>query len=201
MNEQVKGRLSVLFPKANLSKTRMEQYTNKIATKLTEESTEEEIDDIIKDYNEIVNFEQVAKDDDRIRTLESKPKPQESEKMKEEPIKNDNEILLDAISKLTEKVTVFETQKQAETIATKFANDERLRGIPKLMIERNTPTTMEDIDAYADILANDWKEIQTQAKLSQFGVDSTPQGKTNSSTSAKEATDEEVDSIFNNMTI
>ena len=59
MVEKIKGRLKELFPKANLSNKRIDEYSAKLQAKFNEESTDEDIDNVLKDYNEIINFEEV----------------------------------------------------------------------------------------------------------------------------------------------
>lgn len=81
--EIIKARLKVLFPKANLSQKRLDVYTAKLAPKPTDDADEATIDALINDYNDVIDFEAVAKEDDRIRTLESdRKKAEDAEKNK-----------------------------------------------------------------------------------------------------------------------
>lgn len=72
MPERIKGRLKVLYPKANLSKKRLGEISARLATRLKDESTDEEVDTVIEDANAIYPFEEIAKDDDRRATFEHK---------------------------------------------------------------------------------------------------------------------------------
>ena len=69
--EKIKARLRVLFPKANLSTKRLDVYAAKLAPKPADDADDEAIDAIINDYNEVIDFEAVAKEDDKTRTLEA----------------------------------------------------------------------------------------------------------------------------------
>lgn len=69
--EKIKARLRVLFPKANLSTKRLDVYAAKLAPKPADDADDEAIDAIINGYNEVIDFEAVAKEDDKTRTLEA----------------------------------------------------------------------------------------------------------------------------------
>lgn len=69
--EKIKARLKALFPKANLSTKRLDVYAAKLAPKPADDADDEAIDVIINDYNEVIDFEAVAKEDDKTRTLEA----------------------------------------------------------------------------------------------------------------------------------
>jgi len=71
MKLKIKSRLKELFPGVNLSKDRIDAIADKL--KITEES---EIDQALQDANELMDFAAIAKQDDRIRTLEANAKKQ-----------------------------------------------------------------------------------------------------------------------------
>lgn len=205
MNDlQVRSRLKELFPKAqNLSKERLDVYTSKLIAKLTEESTAEDLDNLITDLNDVVNFEQVAKQDDQLRTLLNKPKTSEMPKTEEQPKaeepKND---LYELIKGLKEEVSSLRTEKTQETIESRFRGHEALKGVPKEMLDLvKTPQTLDEVDTFANQIAEIYKDKQIKDRLNAFGVDSTPQGQAGKSVEPKQASDKEVDDIFNNMKI
>lgn len=74
---KVIARLKVLFPKANLSQKRLDALADKLAAKPEDGAEDPAIDVIINSFNDIMSIEEIAKEDDRIRTLEaqSKSKP------------------------------------------------------------------------------------------------------------------------------
>ncbi len=87
--EKIKARLKALYPKANLSTKRLDAYAAKLAPKPADDADDDAIDAIINDYNEVVDFETVAREDDRIRTLEAKAKA-DAEKAKGKGGKGDD---------------------------------------------------------------------------------------------------------------
>lgn len=73
--EKIKARLKVLFPKANLSQKRIDEISAKLAPKPADDADDAAVDVFINDANELMGFEAMAKEDDRIRTLEANQKP------------------------------------------------------------------------------------------------------------------------------
>ena len=173
--QEIKGRLRELFPKANLSTTRISQYAEKLKAKLSEESTKEDVDNLIKDLNDLVDFAQVAKDDDRLRTYQKpQPKVEEAPKPSEEPKSDDVPEWAKAL--LTEVKTLRE-EKVQDTIQSKFRNHEALKGIPTEILDLvKTPTTLDEVDQFATTIADVYKEKQIKEKLDSFGRDIPPQG-------------------------
>ena len=200
--QEIQGRLRVLFPKANLSKERISQYAEKLIKKLTEESTQEDLDGLLTDLNDMVNFEQVAKQDDQLRTLlNTKPKT-ETELPKTivvEDSKNETDKLLEAIANLTSKVQGLETQKIEETIQSKFRNHEALKGVPAEFLDLvKSPQTLDEVDVFANSLADAFKDKQIKSKLDAFGSDIPKQGE-HSNSAVKEASDDEVKDLMKDL--
>jgi len=73
--EQIKARLKVKYPKANLSQKRLDELSAKLAPKPIDGATEEEIDAVLEIANDFNPFEEIARTDDRMRTLEANQKP------------------------------------------------------------------------------------------------------------------------------
>ena len=196
--QEIKGRLRELFPKANLSTIRISQYAEKLKAKLSEESTKEDVDNLIKDLNDLVDFEQVAKDDDRLRTYQKpQTKVEEAPKPSEEP-KNDD-VPEWAKALLTEVKTLRE-EKVQDTIQSKFRNHEALKGIPTEILDLvKTPTTLDEVDQFATTIADVYKEKQIKEKLDSFGRDIPPQGEHTKKVEVKQASDKEVDDVFKNL--
>lgn len=196
--QEIKGRLRELFPKANLSTTRISQYAEKLKAKLSEESTKEDVDNLIKDLNDLVDFEQVAKDDDRLRTYQKpQPKVEEAPKQSEEPKSDDVPEWAKAL--LTEVKTLRE-EKVQDTIQSKFRNHEALKGIPTEILDLvKTPTTLDEVDKFATTIADVYKEKQIKEKLDSFGHDIPPQGEHTKKVEVKQASDKEVDDVFKNL--
>lgn len=69
--ETIKARLRTLYPKANLSTDRLNALADKLSNFLAEDADETAIDTKINEMNSFTSFEDIAKEDDRIRTLEA----------------------------------------------------------------------------------------------------------------------------------
>lgn len=192
MNEQLlRSRFRELFPKAqNLKKERLDVFVSKLSTKLSEESTQEDVDALWKDYNEVVNFEQLAKDDDRLRTL-NVPKPSEEPKPTETPTDNENPML-EMLKQLTDKIDKLESDKFQESVSSKFKSDKRLEGIPSLIVDKFVPNSFEDIDSTIESLVDTFKDEQIKAKLNSFGRDIPPQGEHSKNVEVKPKTLEDL---------
>ena len=151
--EKIKARLKALFPKANLSTKRLDAYAAKLAPKPADDADDEAIDAIITDYNEVIDFEAVAKEDDKTRTLEAAKAKADAEKAakgkggKGEGEEEEEELELGddapswakALIKQNQKLSSdLESIKAGKTIESKrataselFGKSEVLKGIPE----------------------------------------------------------------------
>lgn len=190
MKEQLlRSRFRELFPKAqNLKKERLDLYVSKLSPKLSEESTQEDVDNLIKDLNDLVDFAQVAKDDDRLRTYQ---KPKEEPKQETTPTDNDNPML-EMLKQLTDKIDKLELDKFQESVSSKFKSDKRLEGIPSLIVDKFVPNSFEDIDSTIESLVDTFKDEQIKAKLNSFGRDIPPQGEHSKNVEVKPKTLEDL---------
>jgi len=171
--QEIQGRLRLLYPKANLSSTRISQYAERLKAKLSEESTQEDVDNLIKDLNDLVDFSQVAKDDDRLRTYQ---KPKEEMKQEEPTPTNTDNPMLEMLKQLTDKIDKLESDKFQESVSGKFKSDKRLEGIPSLVVDKFVPKSFEDIESTIESLVDTFKDEQIKSKLNSFGRDIPPQG-------------------------
>lgn len=76
--EVIKARLKELFPKANLSTKRLDELSARLANKPADDAEQTAIDEVINSANDFISFEEIAREDDRMRTLEQKSKPIET---------------------------------------------------------------------------------------------------------------------------
>src|SRR5690606_33501808 len=93
MNKKAKiaGRLKALFPKANLSTKRIDAITAKLESKVSDDADDAAIDEIVNQANDFMDFEALAKEDDRVRTLEANQKKSDEGKGTDpDPDKNQN---------------------------------------------------------------------------------------------------------------
>lgn len=193
MNEQLlRSRFRELFPKAqNLKKERLDVFVSKLSTKLSEESTQEDVDALWKDYNDVVNFEQLSKDDHRLTSLslkEKEPKEEIVTKIEGKEIvkeTNENESIAQLLKQMSDKIDKLESDKFQESVSSKFKSDKRLEGIPSLIVDKFVPNSFEDIDSTIESLVDTFKDEQIKAKLNSFGRDIPPQGEHSKSVEVK----------------
>lgn len=79
MKDRLKGRLMALFPKANLSKERLDKILDRLVKKVDENADDAALDAVINEANDLMDFEALAREDDRIRTLEAEAKKKAGE--------------------------------------------------------------------------------------------------------------------------
>lgn len=168
MKEKVKNRLRELFPKANLSKQRLDTIVAGLSKKVTEETTPEELDGVINDYNEVFNFEEIARQDDRIRTLSAKQEPEP------EPATDDTPEWAKA---LIAKVESFEKANTQKTLKERFLSDKRVKDIPDFIRNGYIPSSEEEFEDKASELSTAYKEFAEKNKLQNYSGDNPPKGK------------------------
>lgn len=163
--EIIKARLKVLFPKANLSIKRLDALAAKLAPMPTDDADDAAVDAILNQANDFNSFEEIAREDDRIRTLEAKanpspiPTPSPAPNLAPTPTPDDTpawaKALIDSNQKMTADLeaiksgNVLETKKQ--TASQLFEKSEVLKGLkPELKdrwinrIDVNSETSFED---------------------------------------------------------
>lgn len=100
---KVIARLKALFPKANLSQQRLDAIADKLAKKPADDADDTAIDAVINDFNDVLSIEDIAKGDDRTRTLEADKKKAEELAAKKKPNPSNEEEEVE-----TEGMTAFE---------------------------------------------------------------------------------------------
>ena len=171
--EQIKARLRILFPKANLSQKRIDAIAAKLCLKPADDADDIAIDEVLNGANDFMSFEDIAKDDDRVRTLEANQKapqtPAEIEvaRVEAERLKNLNnppapddapawaKALIDSNKKLADDLEIIKSGKMIEskraTASELFAKSEVLKNMPDSVrknwenrIDVNSETSFED---------------------------------------------------------
>ena len=188
IKENVQSRLREMG--ANLSKERLAEWTDRLSSKLNDDATDEEVQTYLDGFEDVIKEQ--AKQDDRLRSLEAelkrKPEPNKPTEPKPEPVQDPNAELLRT---LLEKVTNLETQKQAESLKSKFFNDERLKGIDKKFLERYVPRDVDSFDQEIKEATTLWNEL----KIAKYGNDTPPIGVGG----VKQKTDKEIQETINRI--
>lgn len=207
MNKRAKiaGRLKALFPKANLSTKRIDVITAKLESKVSDDADDTAIDEVVNQANDFMDFEAIAKEDDRIRTLEANQKkgdeggdPSKDDKTPEQP-KDDTpewaKALLNKVEAL-EKGKV--TESKANTVADLFSKSEILKGLP----ENQKQSWLKRVNLEAEDLSAEVSALETEyTELKQSIVDSSEYaGSPFMKTEGKDAvSDADLDTVMNQL--
>lgn len=168
--DKIKERLKALFPKANLSKQRLDAIAAKLAPKPEDDATDDQVDEIINDYNDVIDFEQIARDDDRIRTLEAarKQKPATKSEVEEDPKDDDTPAWVKA---LQQEIASLKAERTQETIAQRFNSDPRVKDIPEFIRKGYIPQNEDDFEAKVIELSNEYKGFAEKNKIQAYPND------------------------------
>ena len=203
--QKIAGRLKALFPKANLSTKRIDVITAKLESKVSDDADDTAIDEVVNQANDFMDFEAIAKEDDRIRTLEANQKkgdeggdPPKDDKTPEQP-KDDTpewaKALLNKVEAL-EKGKV--TESKANTVADLFSKSEILKGLP----ENQKQSWLKRVNLEAEDLSAEVSALETEyTELKQSIVDSSEYaGSPFMKTEGKDAvSDADLDTVMNQL--
>lgn len=207
--QKIAGRLKALFPKANLSTKRIDAITAKLESKVSDDADDAAIDEIVNQANDFMDFEAVAKEDDRIRTLEANQKKGEEGKgdgTDPDPDKNPNpnpENETNTLLKtLLGKVEALEkgkvTESKTNTVADLFSKSEVLKGLP----ENQKQSWLKRVNLESEDLAAEVSALETEfTELKQSIVDSSDfAGSPFSRTEGKDAvSDADLNAVMNQL--
>jgi len=216
--EKIKERLKALFPKANLSQKRLDAIAAKLANKPADDADDSVVDSVINDFNDVLSFQEIAKEDDRMRTLEAKaketndpPKPgNEGGDPPADPPKGDDvpvwaQQLIDSNKKLSTELEVIKTGKVTETkkqtAAKLFEESEVLKGLkPEIKqswlsrIPVNPETTEDEIKTHLRALETEFTDLKQSMADSGNYSGAAPSGDPNTKVDDK-AVEAVVDSL------
>lgn len=207
MNKRAKiaGRLKALFPKANLSTKRIDVITAKLESKVSDDADDAAIDEIVNQANDFMDFEALAKEDDRVRTLEANQKKGEEggdppkDDPKNDPPKDDTpewaKTLLSKVDAL-EKGKI--TDSKANTVADLFSKSEILKGLP----ENQKQSWLKRVNLESEDLAAEVAGLETEyTELKQSFADSKDLagGTYNSSTGKEAISDADLSAVMGNF--
>lgn len=203
--QKIAGRLKVLFPKANLSQKRIDALAAKLETKVSDDADDGAIDEVVNQANDFMDFEALAKEDDRIRTLEANQKKGDEggtppkEDFSNDPPKDETpqwaKALLDKVEAI-EKGEV--TKSKASSVADLFSKSEILKGLP----ENQKQSWLKRVNLESEDLAAEVSSLETEyTELKQSFADSTDlAGGTFARTQSSDAvSDAELDAVMGNL--
>lgn len=204
------ARLKALFPKANLSQKRLDDLSAKLCLKPADDADDAAVDAVINGFNDIFSFEAIAKEDDRVRTLEAKAKgdggtsPEGGTPPKNDPAPDDTpswaKALIESNQKLTAKVETLEAGKVAEnkkqTATELFQKSEILKDLK----EDLKPNWISRINIDSETPVEDQiKGLETEYQSIKQQFTDLAGGLPFSGTTVKDPTKEEIDGILNEI--
>ncbi|HZF64195.1 MAG TPA: hypothetical protein VEZ55_06920 [Chitinophagaceae bacterium] len=175
MKEKIIARIKAKFPAVNLSKKRLDEISDKLAAKITDEN---EIDAQLDDYNEIRPLAEIAQTDDKIRDLSNKVKnvtkptetnDQSSSQQTDTTGTPDDtpawaKSLVESNQKLAQKLEAFEKEKAISSMQSKLAAHEKLKGISPVFYKgRALPEKEEDLDTFVEGIVTDFNTFKQEA--------------------------------------
>jgi hypothetical protein len=213
--EIIKARLKALFPKANLSQKRLDAIAAKLAPMPADDADDAAVDAVVNQANDFNSFDEIAREDDRVRTLEEKakgPTPPTPPGPTDPPTPPTPPVdvpewakgLVEANKALLEKVTAIESgnvlQTKKQTALQSFEKSEILKGLkPELKdrwvsrVDVNSETPIED---QIKELESEYSElVQVNADNNQYG------GPAGGGSTATKPDDAIVNSIVDNLNI
>lgn len=202
--QRISGRLKHLFPKANLSQKRVDAITAKLETKVSDDADDAAIDEIVNQANEFMDFEALAKEDDRIRTLEAnqrrggeeEPNPPSTPPV---PQKDDTPEWAKALLQKVESLEKGKiTESKANTVADLFSKSEILKRLP----ENQKQSWLKRVNLESEDLAAEVAALETEyTELRQSIVDSSEYaGSLYSKTEGKDAvSDADLDAVMSQL--
>lgn len=210
-------RIKTLFPKANLSQKRLDALADKLASKPADDADDVAIDAVINDFNSVLSIDEIAREDDRVRTLEAKanppvpapapaptPAPTNPQPTNPNPTDDVNQKLLDALTKLTGEVEAIKTgnvlQTKKQTASQLFEKSDVLKGLK----EDLKPRWINRIDVNSETPIEDQiKELETEySELVQVSADNNQYGgPAGGGSTATKPDDAVVNSIVENLNI
>lgn len=211
--KRIKERLKAKYPKANLSNKRLDEIAARLAKKPEDDADDAAIDTVLENANDFMSFEDIAKSDDRLRTLEAKAQSKDDGKKPDDDGKQDPpappsdvpawaQALIDSNKSLKEDLNELKTGKitenKKESARKLFEGNETLKGLKQNIkdnwfnrIDVNSETP---VDEQISNLEKEYNDMVQHYADSKGYAAAPPQGKSNT-----EPTNEEIDAIVEQL--
>jgi hypothetical protein len=193
--EKIKERLKAKWPKANLSQKRLDELAARLAPMPADEADDAAVDVVLDQANTFNSFEDIAREDDRVRQLEANQKPKPTPTPAPEPTPTPTptpaddtpvwaKTIIETNKKLSDELEALKSGKltdtKKQTAAQLFEKSEVLKAIPQeykdswLNRVSVTPESTEDeIAAQVTALETEYKGI-TQTIADSVGHSGPP---------------------------
>lgn len=196
----------------NLSKDRIAAIADRLHKKFPDLTEEADHDQKLDDYNDLQPFDETAKQDDRLRTLEAKtkepikqePPPTDPPKTDPPPAKTDAEKLAALelqFGQLSETVKNYQVKDARQKLNESFQAKLAAKKIPAAFAKRFSVEKEEDIETVLEEAEADFNTMMTEAGANKdIGNKETPKGGS-ARTNGKVASKEEVDNLLDKIKI
>lgn len=173
---QIKARYKAKFPKANLSAAKLDSIVARVDAK-TEADDQDAIDAALDAINEYTPFEEMAREEDKIRDLEAKVKKSPAKKVEtttDEPAKEDEEApawFKSYVEKTDAKIAAIEGEKTVTSRKQQLAD--KLKDAPE-QFRNDVLTDIEEINFKDDDHFNSYvdRKVAAAAGIIQANSDS-----------------------------
>lgn len=156
---------------ANLSQKRIDAFADRLHKKNPDVKDDAEHDTLIDALDELVVFADVAKEDDRVRTLEAKASKQQggtddepgddSDKSKGKRKTGDDDMPAWAKS-LVDEVKTLRAEKTQGTIKSKLAEKLKDKVPAGFYDEWALPEKEDDLDSFAEKVEKKWSDLKQE---------------------------------------
>lgn len=176
----------------NLSQKRIDAYADRLHKKNPDVKEEAEHDTLIDDLDELVSFADVAKEDDRVRTIEAKHKPKPAPKNDDQDDESDEEDddepspsrkpkresqTAKLLKQLVEKVDKLEGEKRTTSIKSKVIEKLKDKGVPEKYWQKwSLPDSEDKIDDFVTEIETGWTELKQDGNNDALGSTTKPAG-------------------------
>lgn len=218
MKEKIIAAIKAKFPAINLSKKRLNLIAAIIEKKVIDD--EAKIDAQLDEFNFFNPIAELAKQDDTIRNLEGKLKPEQPPKDKDDKTEKDDKTkapdlpddtpgyvktMLESFTKGFEKLStaVDSLQKEkAQTSILEKVKTGKLKDVPvEFWGDRKLPEKEEEIEAFETKVETDYTQFTN--KLTEKGLSVLPSAKSGTAPdpkgNGKTATKEELDTVMKDI--
>lgn len=178
MRDKILAQLKLKFPGVNLSKARLDTIVDKLATKITDET---QIEAKLDELNDIMPFADIARQDDRLRTLEAnaknaKPQPKpDAENGGEggEGSGGKNDDTPAWAKSLMQQVESLKADKTQTGMRSRLA--EKLKDVPaSYYAKRALPEKDEDLEAFIEEVKTDYTAFKQELVNDGLAVQAKP---------------------------
>ncbi|MDO6389005.1 hypothetical protein Q4E40_02615 [Pontibacter sp. BT731] len=176
--ERIKERLRSNFSGVNLSKQRLDELAARLSQKPADDADDAAIDQVLSNANDFMPFADIAREDDRVRTLLANQKAPEPQPQPTPQPKTDDTP--EWAKALMQEVNSLKAEKTKSTIQQQLK--EKLKDVPETFYSRIAlPESADELDTFAESIKTDYTALKQELINANAGAGNIPLGTVNSS--------------------